>query len=89
MFDNRCEIEPIEKCEPVPAIGSLMLDSVKMLYDLNGVLTNIEQMVFGKANGLDGTREKAPESLQERARMTCDIALNCIEKAKHIHEGML
>lgn len=89
MFDNRCEVEPVEKCESIPAIGSLMLDSVKMLCDLCGILTSIEQMVFGKANGMDNTRENAPESLQDRARMTCETALRCIEKAKHIHEGML
>lgn len=86
MFDTCREEEVLERRDVTP-IGSLMMDSVKMLCDLCLVLNSIEQIVFGKSN--DRTdKPEVPESLQNRAKMSCDIALTCIEKAKHIFEGL-
>lgn len=86
MFDVCCEEKPIEKREEAP-MGSLMMDSVKMMFDLCLVLNSIEQIVFGK-NDHVSDKPDVPECLQNRAKMTCDLALTCIGKAKHIFEGL-
>ena len=86
MFDACCEQESIEKRDVV-AMGSLMTDLAKMLFDLCMVLNSTEQVLFGKNDHMTD-RPEVPESLQDRVRMTCDIALTCIGKAKHIFEGL-
>ena len=86
MFDTCREEEVLERRDVTP-MGSLMMDSVKMLCDLCMTLNSIEQIVFGKNDHI-ADRAEVPESLQMRAKMSCDIALTCIEKAKRIFEGL-
>lgn len=86
MFDTCCEEVQMEKRDVAP-MGSLMMDSVKMLCDLCQILNSIETIVFGKTDHMTDKPE-VPECLQNRARMSCDLALTCIGKAKHIFEGL-
>lgn len=87
MYDTCKEEICLEKCADVH-VGSLMMDSVKMLFDLCGCLNSIEQIVFGRNDNIP-EKPDVPESLHNRARMNCDLALACIEKANHIHDGLM
>ena len=86
MFDTCRAEEPVNTREA--PIGSLMMDSVKMLFDLCLVLNNIEQVVFGKNDHISDKPE-VPESLQNKVRMNCDLILTCMDKARRIHEGLM
>lgn len=86
MFDTCRAEEPVNPREA--PIGSLMMDSVKMLLDLCLVLNNIEQVVFGK-NDHVSDKPEVPESLQNKVRMNCDLILTCMNKARRIHEGLM
>ena len=86
MFDT-CREEAVEPRKEMP-IGSLMVDSCKMLCDLCVILNSIEQAVFGKSDPVS-EKPEVPQSLQDRVIMNCDLALTCIGKAKRINESLM